>query len=131
MGKIIVCNAQTLLYGLADDGSVAGKCPLCGEDVGWAEEKAGLYACLTVCVPAVRHPNHLLQKHPQYLHEAKKLARPVFYSSAALTAAAALLLTAGLWQASLAAAALSAVFFMIGWRRRKALLHRHRLLYSV
>ncbi|MEM0349077.1 MAG: hypothetical protein QXE96_03040 [Candidatus Caldarchaeum sp.] len=109
---------------------MAGRCPICGEEVSWAEETAGLYACLTVCVPAVRHPIHLRQKHPQYLQEAKKLARPVFYPSAALAAATLFTLLTGFWQASIFTAVLSAVFFMIGWRRRRALLHRHHLLYS-
>jgi hypothetical protein len=57
------------------------RCPLCGEPVSWGERQAGLYACLTVCVPLIPYPQHLIQKHRDYLAAAKKAARPVFYTA--------------------------------------------------
>ncbi|MEM4189224.1 MAG: hypothetical protein QW544_01740 [Candidatus Caldarchaeum sp.] len=99
-------------------------CPLCGQPVSWTERQAGLYACLTVCIPVVPFPKHLLEKHPEYLTEAKRMARPVFYPAVASAAAAVfLLLTGGLAAAGLAAAASTAAF-LIGFRRRKILLRR-------
>ncbi|MCS7133640.1 MAG: hypothetical protein NZ921_02435 [Candidatus Caldarchaeum sp.] len=107
---------------------MAGKtvCPLCGEAVSWSERQAGLYACLTVCVPAVRHPNHLVEKHPDYLSEAKRLARPVFYSAAFSTAIAMLSWLLGLMSFGVLAAFAAVGFFMVGWSRRVGLIRRHR-----
>ncbi|MEM2095578.1 MAG: hypothetical protein QXX19_03475 [Candidatus Caldarchaeum sp.] len=100
------------------------KCPLCGTPVSWSERQAGLYACLTVCVPLVPFPRHLVEKHPSYLQEAKRLARPVMYTALSLAAAAALLFLSGFYAASALAGAVCVVFFMVGWNRRRRLIHR-------
>ncbi|MDW8063310.1 MAG: hypothetical protein RMI43_03995 [Candidatus Caldarchaeum sp.] len=102
------------------------RCPLCGEPVTWAERQAGLYACLTVCVPAVPFPRHLVEKHPEYLREAKKLARPVFYSAAVSAVVAVVAGLLALSVPAVLAAGAAAVFFMVGWRRRVGLIRRHR-----
>lgn len=102
------------------------RCPLCGEPVSWAEKQAGEYACLTVCVPLIPFPRHLVEKHPQYLGEAKKLARPVFYSSAASAAALAVFMFFGLYELAVLVAVAALGFFMIGWSRRVRLIRRYR-----
>ncbi|MEM2238460.1 MAG: hypothetical protein QXR26_07755 [Candidatus Caldarchaeum sp.] len=99
-------------------------CPLCGEPVSWAERQAGLYACLTVCVPLVPFPKHLVEKHSDYLAEAKKAARPVFYTAVVSAAAAAGLFLTGVLAAAWFAAASATAAFLLGFRRRKNLLRR-------
>lgn len=99
-------------------------CPLCGQPVSRMERQAGLYACLTVCIPLIPFPQHLIEKHPDYLTEAKNEARPVFYTFVfSLAAAAALLLTDFLTAAALPGSA-SVVAVLVGFRKRKNLLRR-------
>lgn len=95
--------------------------------VSWAERQAGLYACLTVCVPVVPFPRHLVEKHPDYLREAKRLARPVFYTAAVSAVAAALLFITGLYALAVLAGLVCVVFFTAGWVRRTRLIRRFRL----
>ncbi|MEM4303982.1 MAG: hypothetical protein QXQ70_08830 [Candidatus Caldarchaeum sp.] len=100
------------------------ECPLCGQPVSWAERQAGLYACLTVCVPLVPFPKHLVEKHSDYLAEAKKVARPVFYTAVVSAAVAAGLFLTGFLAAAGFAAASATAAFLLGFRRRKNLLRR-------
>ena len=61
------------------------KCPLCGVPVSLKEKKAAEYACLYVCIRVIPYPEHLLLKHPEYVKEAKNVARPIFYPALILT----------------------------------------------
>jgi hypothetical protein len=102
------------------------RCPLCGEPVSWGERQAGLYACLTVCVPLIPYPQHLIQKHRDYLAAAKKAARPVFYSAFFSAVFAGVLAVYGFHAAAAFPAAVSVTAFVTGWIRRRELISRFR-----
>ena len=61
------------------------QCPLCGEEVSWEDKNAAEYACLYACVKLIPYPHHLLSKHKEYLDEASRIAKPIFYSASAFT----------------------------------------------
>jgi hypothetical protein len=90
------------------------RCPLCGEPVSWGERQAGLYACLTVCVPLIPYPQHLIQKHRDYLAAAKKAARPVFYTAFFSAVFAGVLAVYGFHSAAAFPAAVSVTAFVTG-----------------
>jgi hypothetical protein len=102
------------------------RCPLCGEPVSWGERQAGLYACLTVCVPLIPYPQHLIQKHRDYLAAAKKAARPVFYTAFFSAVFAGVLAVYGFHAAAAFPAAVSVTAFVTGWLRRRELISRFR-----
>jgi len=97
-------------------------CPLCGEEVSWGERQAGLYACLTVCVPVIPYPKHLLEKHPFYLAEAKKAGRPVFYTAASFAVLTALTTASGFYLLTPVFLSAAAILFGLGWFRRRRLI---------
>ncbi len=97
---------------------------MCGEPVSWGERQAGLYACLTVCVPLIPYPQHLVTKHPDYLAAAKKAARPIFYTALLTAALAGALAFFGLRTASVFPAAVAVTAFIVGWLRRRELINR-------
>jgi len=105
-------------------GVCVQRCPLCGETVSWGERQAGLYACLTVCVPLIPYPQHLIAKHPDYLAAAKKAARPIFYTAFLSAAFAGALVLFGLRGLAVFPAAVAVTAFIVGWMRRRDLLSR-------
>jgi hypothetical protein len=102
------------------------RCPLCGEPVSWGERQAGLYACLTVCVPLIPYPQHLIQKHRDYLAAAKKAARPVFYTAFFSAVFAGVLAVYGFHGAAAFPGAVSVTAFITGWLKRRELISRFR-----
>jgi hypothetical protein len=88
--------------------------------------RRGLYACLTVCVPLIPYPQHLIQKHRDYLAAAKKAARPVFYAAFFSAVFAGVLAVYGFHAAAAFPAAVSVTAFITGWLRRRELISRFR-----
>jgi len=70
---------------MANRSGLTRPCPLCGEPVSWLERATAEYACLYACVRLVPFPRHLLEKHPDYLAEAKVVAKPIFFTALGLT----------------------------------------------
>ncbi|MDJ0270356.1 MAG: hypothetical protein NXY59_07420 [Aigarchaeota archaeon] len=108
------------------------ECPLCGEQVTRRERTAAKYACLTVCIRAIRFPQHLIEKHQDYLNEASEVAKPVFFTALGIFIALLIqIITYAPLLSSLITVIALASVLGYGWYVRVKLLKKYRRLQSV
>ncbi len=108
------------------------ECPLCGEQVTWKERTAAEYACLTVCIRAVRFPQHLVEKHQDYLKEASEVAKPIFFTALGIFIALLIQIVTYAPQLSLLITTIALASVLgYGWYVRVRLLRKYRCLQNV